>query len=99
MKEIVFNKKDCPSYKDFYEKICIELESKKIPDWEDYDNLHYNADFLNEFMWYNHDLDLHFKFIGYNKEKVNFQWQLIFEVVEDFCKKYPNKKVEFWDEE
>lgn len=106
MQEIVFKKDNFESYKDFYVQIYRDLNGKDFLDWEDYENLHYNADMLNEFLWYNNDKDLKFIFVGFDLEKIkqektydDYEWRLIFEVVEYFVKEYPNNTMEIINEE
>ena len=101
-KEIVFDRKNYESYKDFYVQIYKDLEGKKIPDWEDYDNLCYSADALVEFLWYCHNDNIKYIFVGFDKEKIksqntfdDYHYQIILEVFEDFVKEYPNNKLEF----
>ena len=105
MKEIIFNKKTCGSYKDFYKKICVDLDKESFIDWAgQYENLCFSADMLNEFLWYNHDENILFKFIGYNKESLiseqtveGLMWGRIFRCIDRFCSDYPNNKVEYMD--
>lgn len=73
--------------------------------WEDYDDLEYDANMLNEFLWYCHNDNIHFVFKNFNLEKIknyknyeNFQWNLIIEVIEDFVKKYSNNTLDFINE-
>ena len=105
MKILEYNQKTCKSYKDFYEKICEDLALWEDGDLCGYENLHYNADLLNEFLWGVHNDNILFRFIGYDKEKIvngktseAYEWGLIFKIVERFCKNYPNNKVEFIEE-
>ncbi len=102
MKEIIFNKKKYKSYKDFYSQIYRELNGKSTVDWEDYNDLYYSADNLDEFLWYKADENIRYVFFNFDKEKVSlqknfndYQYNLIFEVFEDFVKKHPNNKLEF----
>lgn len=102
---MVIDKKVYLTYKGFYTYIYKELDGKNIPDWEDYDDLEYDANMLNEFLWYCHNDNIHFIFKNFNLEKIrnyknyeNYQWNLIFEVIADFVKKYPNNTLEFINE-
>ncbi len=106
MKEIIFNRKNYESFKDFYVQIYKDLEGKSIPDWEDYENLCYSADALDEFLWYYHNDNIKYLFVNFDKEKIalkknydDYQFQIIIEVFEDFVKKYPNNQLEFRMEE
>lgn len=106
MKKLVIDKKVCLTYKEFYTFLYNELEGKSIPDWEDYDDLEYDANMLNEFLWYCHNDNIHFIFKNFNLEKIknyksyeNYQWNLIIEVIEDFVTKYPNNKLVFINED
>ena len=105
MKEIIIDKKTCLTYKEFYTYLYNELDGKNIPDWEDYDDLEYDANMLNEFLWYCHNDNIQFIFKNFDLGKItnyknyeNFQWKLIIEVIEDFVKKYSNNTLDFIDE-
>ena len=102
--DLVYNFSEMQDFKQFYERLCVDLDSKSIPDWEDYENLHYNADLLNEFMWYCQDDNIHFKFVGFDRKNMkpdknynDYKWSLIFEVLEDFVRDFPNNTIEFVD--
>ncbi len=102
MKEIIFDKNKYSSYKDFYSQIYKDLEGQKIPDWEDYDDLHYNADLLDEFLWYCHNDNIKYIFVNFDKEKIklqkiydDYEYNLVIEIFEEFVEKYPNNKLEF----
>ena len=106
MKEIVFNKYNYECYKDFYTQIYSDLNGKGFLDWEDYENLNYSADMLNEFLWYNHDKNIKYIFIGFDLEKIkqektfdDYKWRIIFDVIQDFVKEYPNNAMEIIKEE
>ena len=106
MKEIVFNKYNYECYKDFYTQIYSDLNGKGFLDWEDYENLNYSADMLNEFLWYNHNKNIKYIFIGLDLDKIkqektydDYQWRLIIEVISDFVKEYPNNTMEIIKEE
>lgn len=104
--ELVYKKSECKTYKDFYEKICKDLKLEDDIDLCDYKNLEYNADLLNEFMWGFYNDNIMFKFIGFDRDSVknskrfdDYQWNLIFDVLEWFVEKFPNNSVVFLDEE
>ncbi len=106
MKEIIFDKNNYSSYKDFYIQLYNELEGKKIPDWEDYDYLHYNAGLLDEFLWYCHNDNIKYVFVNFDKEKIalkknydDYEYGIVIKVFERFVKQYPNNKLEFKFEE
>ena len=106
MKEIVFNKYNYECYKDFYTQIYSDLNGKGFLDWEDYENLNYSADMLNEFLWYNQNKNIKYIFIGFDLEKIkqektfdDYKYKLIFEVFEYFITKYPNNSMEIIKEE
>ena len=73
MKEIIFNRKDYKSYKDFYTQIYKDLDGNSISDWEDYQDLCYSADALNEFLWYYHNDNIKYIFVNFDKEKISLQ--------------------------
>ena len=106
MKEIIFNKETYENYKDFYAQIYRDLNGKSFLDWEDYEDLHYDADMLSEFLWYNNDKNIKYIFIGLDLDKIkqektydDYQWRLIIEVISDFVKEYPNNTMEIIKEE
>ncbi len=101
-KEIIFDRKNYESYKDLYAQIYKDLDGKGIPDFEDYENLGYSGDMLNEFLWYCHNDNIKYIFVGFDKEKIKLQntfddykYNIVIEVFEDFVKKYPNNELEF----
>lgn len=104
MKEIIFNRRDYQSFKDFYEDVAIKLEKDRFIDWqgEDYKRLCCSADILQEFLWYCHKDNAKYIFINFDKEEIKLQknfddykYNIIIEVFEDFVKEYPNNKLEF----
>ena len=106
MKEIIFNKQMCESYKDFYVQIYKDLDGKSFGDWKAYENLNYNADMLDEFLWYNNNKNIRFIFVGFDLEKIqqeksydDYEWRIIFDVIQDFVKEYPNNAMEIIKEE
>lgn len=106
MKEIIFNRKNYKSYKDFYIQLYKDLDGKSIPDWEDYPDLHYNAGLLNEFLWYSHNDNIKYIFLNFDKEKIvmqknydDYEYNIVIKVFERFAKQYPNNVVEFRMEE
>ena len=108
MKEVIFNVADYKTpyetYKDFYKDVFIKLDGKGIIDFEDLPDLHFHADILNEFMWYNHNENLKLVFVGLDLDKIKKRqtyddiiWERIISVMEDFVKKFPNNTLEFRD--
>ena len=103
MKEVIFDKNDYKSYKDFYHDVCIKLDKDSFIDWNgQYEDLGYNADLLNEFLWYCHGDNLKCVFKNFDKERISkqktlddYEYNLIIEIFEDFAKNYPNNIVEF----
>ena len=95
------------SYKDFYKDICIKLNKDRFIDWQgQYENLGYNADLLNEFLWYCHNDNNKYIFIGFDQEKIklhknydDYEYNIIIEIFERFVREYPNNKLEFRMEE
>lgn len=100
---LVIDKSKCESYKKFYEIVYSQLNGKGYIDWEQYDNLHYNADMLNEFLWYAHNLvNTEFVMMNFDIDRIkeqktydNYEWNIILEVLQDFVKDYPNNKLTF----
>ena len=77
MKEIIFNRKNYISHKDFYHDLCIQLEKERFIDWRGkYEDLDYNADLLDEFLWYCHNESNKYIFIGFNTEKIKEEKKL-----------------------
>lgn len=107
MNQVIFDRKKYNSYKDFYVQIYKDLDGKSIPDWAEYENLHYNADFLNEFLWYCLDDNTNYIFLNFDKEKINqqknyndYEFSLILKIFERFVSRYPNNTMEYrFDEE
>ena len=102
MKEVIFNRKNYNSYKDFYTQIYKDLDGKSIPDWEDYQDLCYSADALNEFLWYCHNDNIKYSFVNFDKGKIalqknydNYEYNIIIRVFERFVANYPNNTLEF----
>ena len=100
--ELVYRFSEMKDYRRFYDKFCIDTKLEENIDMCDYENLYYSADMLNEYLFYCHDFDIHFKFVGFDLEKINeadtlnnIKWKVIFEVLESFVKKYPNNTIEF----
>ncbi len=73
MKEVIFDKKTFNSYKDFYIQIYKDLDGANTIDWEDYKDLGYNGNLLNEFLWYKQDENIKYIFVNFNKEKIKLQ--------------------------
>ena len=70
MNEVIFDRKEYKTYKDFYVQVYKDLDGKSIPDWEEYENLNYKADFLNEFLWYCHSDNTKYIFVNFDKIKI-----------------------------
>lgn len=103
--EIIFDRKNFESYKDFYFQIYKDLDGKNNMDFEDYENLNYNPNMLNEFLWYYHNDNLKFIFKGFDLEKIkqvktheDYEYKIILEVITDFVKEYPNNTMEIVEE-
>ena len=106
MKEVIFNVADYKTpyetYKDFYKDVFIKLAGKGIIDFENMPDLHFHADILNEFMWYNSDNDLKLVFVGLDLDKIqarktydDYEWGLIVKIMKRFVERYPNNTLEF----
>ena len=102
MKEIIFDRKNYKSYKDFYVQVYNDLEGKEMPDWEDYENLCYSGDALDEFLWYCHDDSIKYIFVGFDKKEIkkeknfdDYKYNIVLKVFERFVEMYPNNKLEF----
>ena len=103
--ELVYRFSEMKDYKRFYEKFCIDTKLEENIDMCDYENLYYSADMLNEYLFYCHDFDIHFKFVGFDLEKINeedtlndIKWKSIFNVLGYFIEEYPNNTIEFVEE-
>ena len=106
MNTIIINKNYYKSYKEFYKDIFIKLDGKNNIDFENMEDLLYNPNILNEFLWYCYDDSNKYIFKNFDLDKIknyknyeNYQWSIIIEVFEDFVKKYPNNKLEFVNED
>lgn len=106
MIQIIFDKKNYKTYKDFYEDLYKQTDGAGFIDWEAYPNLNYDAWYLDEFLWYcNTDGDHHYIFLNFDKEKIlqqktveDYQYSIIFKIFETFVKEHPNSKLEFRNE-
>ena len=56
--------------------------------------------------WYCHDRNIHYIFKNFDLERINnyknfenYQWNIIFEIIKDFVKDYPNNTLEFINDE
>ena len=103
--ELVYRYSDMQDFKKFYERFCVDTKLEEDIDLCSYENLCYNADLLNEYLFGCQDMDIHFKFIGFDIEEINeakthnnWEWSLIFKVLNRFVKKYPNNTIEFIEE-
>ncbi len=108
MKEVIFNISDYKTpyetYKDFYKDIFIKLDGEHNIDFAEMPDLHFRADILNEFMWYNSDNDLKLVFVGLDLDKIqarktydDYEWGLIVKIMKRFVERYPNNTLEFRD--
>ena len=106
MKEVIFNISDYKTpyetYKDFYKDIFIKLDGEHNIDFAEMPDLHFDADILNEFMWYNSDNDLKLVFVGLDLDKIqaqktydDYEWGLIVKIMKRFVERYPNKTLAF----
>ena len=107
MKEIIFNKKEYKDFRDMYHDICVKLDKDRFIDWQDdYDDLNYSADLLNEFLWYCHNDNMYVIFLNFDRAKIatpqnydDYKYNLILEVFEDFVKEYPDNTLEYRNED
>lgn len=106
MKKVIYDRKQLNSYKDFYEKLYADMDGKNMIDWEKFEYLGYDADNLNEFLWYCSDNNSHFIFKNFDLDKINnyknyenYKWFLIFKVFKRFVEQYSNNKLEFVNED
>ncbi len=107
--EVIFNRKDYRTYKDFYKDIYEKMDGKRFGDLDHFSvPLGYSADHLNEFLWYCDIDDKGNKYIfkNFDLEKIknyknfdNYKYNLIFKVFERFVKEYPNNSIEFINDE
>ena len=108
MKTIIFNKNNYKSkgetYKDFYRDICIQLDARNNLNCLEPENLAFDADILNEFLWDYHMDGINFVFVGLDQHRIennktydDYEWSLILEVFQDFVKEFPNNTLEFKD--
>lgn len=83
------------------------MDGKRFDDFDYCKNtLGYNADILDEFLWYCHNDNIKYIFINFDREKIkqpktynDYKYNIIMEVFEDFVKQFPNNKLEFRMEE
>ena len=99
-KIIIYDRNEIKSYKDFYEKLYIDLEGSTIEDWKNCKDLCYRADVLDEFLWYCGEDKNHFILRNFDLEKIkqhktydDYKIGLIINVLQHFCENYPNNKL------
>lgn len=104
--QIVIDKKNCESYKTFYEIIYKVFDGKHMIDWEENENLCYSADMLDEFLWYVSEENTEFVMINFDIAKIkeqktydNYEWNIILKVLDRFVHDYPDNKLTFVKEE
>ena len=103
MKEIIFNRNDYKSYKDFYLDAYKKLGGDRFDDFDFCKpDLGSNADILDEFLWYCHYDNLHCIFINFDMDKIkeqkkydDYEFNLVIEVFEMFAEEFPNNSIEF----
>ena len=102
MRELIYDKNKLKSFKNFYEKIYLDLEAQKYDYWADYPNLYYSGDGLNEFLGDFQDDNLLFVMKNFDLDKIkeqksfeNYKWNIIIKVISEFVDKYPNNKIVF----
>lgn len=102
MKKITIDKNKCESYKTFYEIIYNEFDGKHMIDWEEYDNIHYNAGALDEFLWYVSENNTEFVMVNFDTDKIkeqktydDYEWNIILTVLKRFVYEHPNNKLTF----
>ncbi len=103
-REIVFDRNNYKSYKDFYSQIYKDLDGKDNPDFEEYDDFHYNADLLDEFLWYCHNDNVKYIFVGFDQAEIalektydDYEFNIVIKIFKRFVNKYPNNELEFKD--
>lgn len=101
MKTIILDKKYYKNYQDLYKDICHKLHLEDFNDFDGYENLAYNADLLEEFMWYNHDQNLHIIFNGFDLSTISqennqddYEYHIVLKSMQRWATKYPNNFVE-----
>ena len=107
MKQIIFNKKDYKDYRDMYHDICVKLDKNRFLDWQDdYEDLNYNGNLLNEFLWYCHNDSINIILLNFNREKIStpknyddYEYNIIIRKLEEFTEEFPNNTLEYKNEE
>lgn len=104
-KEVIFNKKDYQSYKDFYKDICIKLDAKDDMNCLEPEDLQYNPNILNEFLWDCKKIGIKYIFIGFDTEEIqklkttdDIEYSYILKVFKRFIDNYPNNSLEIRSE-
>ena len=102
MKEVIFNISDYKTPYETYKDIFIKLDGEHNIDFAEMPDLHFHADILNEFMWYNHNENLKLVFVGLDLDKIqarktydDYEWGLIVKIMKRFVERYPNNTLEF----
>ena len=105
MKEIIFNKDEYNSFKDFYHDLYFKLDGKNTIDFENIEDLYYSADILTEFLWYKAEENNKYIFLNFDLEEIknkktyeNYEWRIILEVFREHVEEFPNNEIEFRNE-
>ena len=102
--DLVYNFSEMQDFKQFYERFCKDTKIEEDMDMCQYENLNYSADMLVEYLFGCREMDIHLKFVGFDRKNMkpdknynDYKWTLIFEVLEDFVRDFPNNTIEFVD--
>ena len=103
MNEIIFDRKEYKTYKDFYHDIAIKLDNERFLDWQnEYEDFCYDGNLLYEFLWYCKKDDSKYVFKNFDRKKIkeqkkyeDFEYNIILSSFEDFVKEYPNNSMEY----
>ena len=99
---IEFDFNDSQNYKKFYEIVSKKLNLNEDKDLSKFANLNYNADLLYEFLTNIENTDINFIFYNVDRNLFRgsknynyYEWNLIFSVLENFCKSSKGCKIEY----
>lgn len=108
MKTIVFNKKDYRNYKDFYKEVYNNLVVNSSQEWTKFENLHYNADFLYEFLrdYLFDNKNINFIFTNFDNNELkntksndDYNYSIVFNIFKDLKNEFSNIKIDFQNDD
>lgn len=106
MKQIIFDRKNYNTYKDFYDDMYKKFEGHDFIDFKEIKSFNYHADILDEFMWYCNEDNLDIIIKNFDKDKISkqsnvddYEINIVLKIIDRFAQNYPNNKVTYIKDE